>query len=460
MTITSLRAAVRPSPRKLVPLVFSPPPHALKPQHTMLSQRRSVSVYGYEQSKALIFYEHGAPKDVLRLHSYSISPPHSSLVTLRMLASPINPADVNTIQGTYASLPSKTTAMSTKDPAAVPGNEGVAEVVAAGAAAFVTNAGDETSQKEVTAGGDRRKYQKGDRVLFRKPHSGTFRTHMQLESSAIFPLPISPDPDAVPLSNTQAATLSVNPATAWALLKGQSTSSSVGATLSLEDVAATAVSPGQWIAQNAANSAVGRAVIQLARAWGIKTINIIRARPDEEDKSGSGQEATRSLKEELKSLGADEVFTEDEASEKGFSQQVQRDLTGGNGIKLAFNAVGGRSALNLAKLLSSTPGARHITYGAMAKQPLTIPAGMLIFSDLKFEGFWVSRWGQANPALREAAIAEAVRLISAGKFKDAPTQAIKWSWDTKEEDLIAAVQASVAGEGFAKGKGVFAFEGT
>jgi len=35
---------------------------------------------------------------------------------------------------------------------------------------------------------------------------------------------------------------------------------------------------GDVIIQNGANSAVGQSVIQIAKAWGIKTINVIRDR--------------------------------------------------------------------------------------------------------------------------------------------------------------------------------------
>jgi trans-2-enoyl-CoA reductase len=34
----------------------------------------------------------------------------------------------------------------------------------------------------------------------------------------------------------------------------------------------------QWVIQNGANSAVGVAVIQLAKAWGVGTINLVRSR--------------------------------------------------------------------------------------------------------------------------------------------------------------------------------------
>jgi trans-2-enoyl-CoA reductase len=37
-------------------------------------------------------------------------------------------------------------------------------------------------------------------------------------------------------------------------------------------------------------------------------------------------------------------------------------------------------------------GASHVTYGAMGRQPLRIPNGILIFRNLVFRGFWVSEW--------------------------------------------------------------------
>ena len=81
-----------------------------------LPQRRYISAYGYEQAKALTFSDYGDPAAVLSLHSHSISPPHSNLMTLRFLASPINPADINQIQGVYPSKPTWTTNLGTANP--------------------------------------------------------------------------------------------------------------------------------------------------------------------------------------------------------------------------------------------------------------------------------------------------------------------------------------------------------
>lgn len=60
-----------------------------------------------------------------------------------------------------------------------------------------------------------------------------------------------------------ASMLNVNPCTAYRMLKDF-----------------VALKEGDTVIQNGANSAVGQFVIQLCRLWGIKSINIIRERPD------------------------------------------------------------------------------------------------------------------------------------------------------------------------------------
>ena len=58
---------------------------------------------------------------------------------------------------------------------------------------------------------------------------------------------------------TRRAMLRINPPTALLLLS---------------DI--VAAKPGDWVIQNVANSAVGRLVIRLARARGIRTMNVVR----------------------------------------------------------------------------------------------------------------------------------------------------------------------------------------
>jgi NADPH:quinone reductase-like Zn-dependent oxidoreductase len=73
-----------------------------------------------------------------------------------------------------------------------------------------------------------------------------------------------------------------------------------------------------------------------------------------------------------------------------------KSALGGANAALAFNAVGGDSALRLMKLLRES--GTHITYGAMGRKPLTLPNGLLIFRDIRVRGLWVTRWIGNAPA--------------------------------------------------------------
>ena len=48
--------------------------------------------------------------------------------------------------------------------------------------------------------------------------------------------------------------------------------------------------------------------------------------------------------------------------------------------KLALNCVGGKAAVEIAKLLE--PGGVHVTYGAMSREPFGIPVSLLVFKDV------------------------------------------------------------------------------
>lgn len=262
----------------------------------------------------LVFHQTGKPVEFLSLEPLKLPSLTEGEVRLRLLAAPINPADLNTIEGTYGvklELP------------ATPGIEGVGEVTESLDPSFAS----------------------GDHAIFLR-RSSTWATHAQVSGDTLFKLPVPVDP-------LQAAMLKVNPATAWRLLTGFQQPE-----------------PGNWIVQNASNSNVGRCVIQLAKTLGIRTMNLVRR---------------AELADELRALGADQVVTDDD---EGLAQA--KDILGKERAKLAFNAVGGDSALRLMNLLGE--GGIHITYGAMGRRPLTIPNGLLIFKDLQLRGLWVSRW--------------------------------------------------------------------
>ncbi|GAA6072352.1 enoyl-[acyl-carrier-protein] reductase, mitochondrial isoform X1, partial [Tachysurus ichikawai] len=85
--------------------------------------------------------------------------------------------------------------------------------------------------------------------------------------------------------------------------------------------------------------------------------------------------------------------------------------------KLALNGVGGKSATELLRHLQT--GGTMVTYGGMAKQPVTVPVSALIFKDVKVRGFWVTRWKRDNKHNDEALrcmLDELCTLILAGKL--------------------------------------------
>jgi len=78
--------------------------------------------------------------------------------------------------------------------------------------------------------------------------------------------------------------------------------------------------------------------------------------------------------------------------------------------------VGGASALNLANALADR--SPLVTYGAMARQPLKIPNGLLIFRGIAFHGFWLRHWIDMKPlGEQRAAFAFLAGMILDGSLR-------------------------------------------
>ncbi|XP_076915547.1 enoyl-[acyl-carrier-protein] reductase, mitochondrial-like [Bidens hawaiensis] len=169
-----------------------------------------------------------------------------------MLAAPINPSDINRIEGVYPVR---------RPVPAVAGHEGVGEVHSVGSAV--------------------KGLSPGDLVMTYPPSPGTWQTHVVKDKSLWHKLD-----RGTPVE--YAATVTINPLTALRMMEDY---------MDLRS--------GDVIVQNGATSMVGQCVIQLAKLRGIHTINIIR------DRSGSDE-----AKEKLKKLGADQVYTESQMDVK------------------------------------------------------------------------------------------------------------------------------------------------
>jgi trans-2-enoyl-CoA reductase len=287
--------------------------------------------------RAIVFHEHGAPGDVVRVEEITAGEPQAGEVRVRLLAAPINPADLNVIEGKYPN-----------SRVGVGGIEGIGVVEAVGAGVS--------------------EMQAGDRVLLPQGY-GTWREAGVMQAAGLVVVP-----EGVPTE--QAAMLRINPPTALRMLRDF-----------------TPLRAGDWVLQNAGNSGVGHAVIQLARESGLRSVSVVRR---------------AELVDEMRSQGADVVLPEDENLEARIAEATSRAE-----IRLALNAVGGDSAVRLSGALASS--GTIVTYGAMARKPLRIPNGQLIFKDIRWRGFWISAWyRQASPEAVRAMYAELFELLSRG----------------------------------------------
>ncbi|KAI6190647.1 Signal transducer and activator of transcription b [Aphelenchoides bicaudatus] len=292
------------------------------------------------ESRAIRFHQYGDPQKVLQLDKIHVN---TNLgpdeVLIRWLASPVNPLDINLVEGTYAvrqQLP------------AIAGAEGVGEIE--------------------KVGSNVRHLQPGDRIL---SNGMSVWAEFGVQNAKEL-VKIRKEIDLI-----SAAQLTINPPTAYCMLKF------------FENL-----KPGEYVIQNAANSGVGRAAIQLAKAFGYKTINLIRDRPNVED-----------LRNELKNLGADYVFTEKgvcKRRKKVGCQPWSKDQIG----------------------FKRTHSGTCVTYGGMSRQAHEFSTGALVFKNIKAVGYANGPWlrDPRNLTKRNQMFEELQDLIVAGKLKPTPVQ--------------------------------------
>ncbi len=297
-----------------------------------------------ETIKVVVYERHGNPADVLQIKTEPWPKAERGEAVVELRAAPINPADLNAIEGKYPGR---------REVPAVPGFEGAGVIVDLAAA----------SPSAGGLGSDTKNLSPDDLVIL--PHNiGTWRDAVAVKADELVVVPAGIEP-------VHAATLKINPLTAWRLLHGY-----------------VELKPGDWLIQNAANSAAGRAVIEIAHELGYKTVNVVRR---------------AELIDELRAQGGDVVLVDGE----NLRDEVKA-ATNGAPIRLALNAVGGESALRLANCLA--PGSTMVTFGAMSLQPLKIPTGLLIFKDLRFRGIWINKWyDNATQAERMEAFGPLIR---------------------------------------------------
>ncbi|MEX2221350.1 MAG: zinc-dependent alcohol dehydrogenase family protein [Candidatus Rokuibacteriota bacterium] len=258
---------------------------------------------------------YGAPADAVRCVDVpDVGAPVAGEVVFDVLAFPINPADLSMCRGTYRLRPAL--------PAGI-GAECVGRVTAVGAG--VTHV------------------MPGDRVINLQRENWTQRR--RVTGDDVIPVPPG-------LDGLQAAMLRINPPTALLLLS---------------DIVALA--PGDWIIQNVANSAVGRFVIRLARARGVRTVNVVRR---------------ESLFDELTALGADVCVVDGPEL-----ADTVKARSGGASLRLGIDAISGRATARISACVGE--GGVVCNYGSMSGEDPAMPRGKLVGDGQTLVGFILGR---------------------------------------------------------------------
>lgn len=167
------------------------------------------------------YERHGDPADVIEVAEEQLGDPGTDEALVEVLASPINPADLLTVEGRYGRLP---------ELPAVAGSESVGRVAAVGEGVEDSLAG---------------------QLVLLPPAPGAWRSRRIVAANTLVPLDVEADPQ-------QLAMLAVNPATAALMLD------------------LVPLRPGDWIIQNAATSTLAGYARQLARHRELRMVDLTR----------------------------------------------------------------------------------------------------------------------------------------------------------------------------------------
>ena len=284
----------------------------------------------------------GDVADSVSLEAGAGTSPGTGEVVVEIEAAPVNGADVLFALGWFGVYP---------DVPAEMGAEGVGRVV---------EVGEHVDSALV-----------GQRVaILPSFRFGTWATRTVVPARNVVPVP--EDADAL-----QLAMLSVNPATAYALLHDY-----------------VELKPGDWVGLNLANSAVGHYVIALARRAGFKTLAVVRR-----------EEAA----EQVRRLGADLVVLDG----ADLGQRVGQAL-GEAKLRVLFEGTGDPG--QTAQLVSAVEdGGTVVAFSSVTGQSPVVPLADLIYRGVSLRSFFILSWLRNTPREQlERVYGELSQLIAEG----------------------------------------------
>lgn len=268
--------------------------------------------------RAAFYRRHGPVAEALEIGDLDIGALAPGEARVEVEATPVHFGDLLYIEGRLANAP---------PPPAVCGSEGIGRVLELGPGVGTLRVGQR---------------------VFLPRKSGTWIEQVRVAAGRLAPAPEHGDP-------LQLALVPVNALTAHLLVTKVVT-----------------LAPGEWLLQNAANSSCGRFIIGIARALGLRTVNVVRR---------------EALVADLLALGADAVVLDGE----DLPERVA-EATGGAPLRFAIDAVAGTATTRLARCLG-THGTVAV-YGLMSRQPCQVPADLMFLRDLRLQGYFMPHYEQ------------------------------------------------------------------
>jgi len=266
---------------------------------------------------------HGEPSDVIRLNTVRQPALGQEDVLISMEAAPLNPSDFLLVRGIYGIRPAL--------PSPV-GAEGIGRV---------TQTGSKVDAALL-----------GKRVLILPTYEqGTWADQVVVPLRNIVQISDHADP-------LQLSMIGINPVTAYLLLNRY-------ASLKL----------GDWVAQTAANAAMGQYIIALTKLAGVKTLNVVRR---------------KEAAEQVQQWGGDHVIIQSD----NLNKDVEEALAGKK-LSLVLDTLGGTPVGELAKSLK--PGGAIVVYALQSGQFPAMPPKEFIYRGLSLHGFWLINWIRNAP---------------------------------------------------------------
>ena len=163
----------------------------------------------------------------------------------------------------------------------------------------------------------------------------------------------------------------------------------------------TALKPGESVLVLGAAGGVGITAVEIARALGAKVI----AAASSDEKLGFARQA-----------GADELINYSKVS----LRDAVKELTGGKGVDVVFDPVGGELAQQALRSLAWH--GRYLVVGFACGDIPQIPANIALLKEACITGVWWGTWAERHPADAQLNMMELAAMVQDDRLKPRVTE--------------------------------------